>query len=1255
MEKRVRVKKSNSRGQDIVSKIYDPSHKWKYDIWQLKLLAFFFNFANFHWFNEHPLLKMDSITITESLFLLYTLLLFILFKNIPSPKAQILNLALDFLFIAFFDYLSLSSFGYNSRAFALYFIPVIYCSYWFIWSFTLIFVTLVSIVYTIVNYFTPDMGIFYTTGEKFGKLLPVIAILYLCALVVILYKKKIQKDFIEADEELKKRAEKLEQAKESTQTLLKDTIDGFIVIDEYGKITETNQLARELLGYDENEIYNTNVKQIYAPGEAKKIMQSLLKSPDGTIYDFKTWIQSKENEKIPIHLSASFLYDRATKLKKVLKKEKRLPSLGHFRDIRAEDIFDKITKEIASIMNEQVLLDKIVKKVAATIHSETCSVFIYNEQRGLIEIISSFGIPEQLRGKKEMESYAENESMTGNVFSSGETLNISDIDVKKEQSKDANIKWKYVKRFASHSRFGDLKHFLGTPLRIQDEVYGVIRVINKYRTADNELDKHGFTDKDILLLERISNQVSILLEKVRNKERFEAISKVGIELNAKVDLKLDNILGIIARGVVEGMKFKSCSLRLIEDNNKLRVKACYGLKGKYKEERFTLKVGSSISGKVAKTGIFRVAVDLRKETDFKFKELLNEGLTSMLSIPLKHHNKIIGVINCYTGKKHHFTDEEIRIMETFAVYAAVAIQNKKRMDELLALNKIGQELLKPFQPEKLKPFGSEKLLDTILQQAKAISGADSLCIKIYDKISREISTVRALECEWYEKTKDFKSMLSKNDLSEGVKSGKPIIIKNFDVKKSTVKNVPNIGLLKKIKSRIILPFEIYGKISGELCLESFRKNFFTEDISLLLSTFTTQVTTALRNAHYLSKLQLVSETFPKISELDVDIDKVLNSIVEIAAETLETDILVLFLYDAKHKEIKRSPILYGDIKYREFIESEDFSPDKPLSIIKTGTSYYATNSQEDSIMSPKSNPLRKGVPDQFVVKEGITSSAGIVLKVAQEIVGIMFINYRTPHDFNIDERQIIEIFASYIAIAIQNVMHFNQKKAADILNSIGKLAGNFAHKVKTDIGTITLYTSDLIDEIKPETPQYFHLKQIKEKLFKITTDIDFLSNISKVYIHKKKIINVNDLIKVVQSEILPDFKMKKIKFEIKIDPELPEIEIDPTQIKMVFINLAQNSIDAMPGGGRILLSISKSGNSILFDWTDTGCGIPQKNAHKIFDFLWSTKGKGSGLGLFYAETIIEEHDGTISLDTDYKGGARFVFTLPTKKSSDSEA
>jgi signal transduction histidine kinase len=589
-------------------------------------------------------------------------------------------------------------------------------------------------------------------------------------------------------------------------------------------------------------------------------------------------------------------------------------------------------------------------------------------------------------------------------------------------------------------------------------------------------------------------------------------------------------------------------------------------------------------------------------------------------------------------------------METFAVYAAVAIRNKKRMDELMALNEIGNELVKPI---KIK-----ELFDLILKKAKLLSGADCLCIKTYDEQNGELKTKRVLNCKWYEKNKKYtinvKEGLGAEILGKIVKKGISRLVPDYDEIREKLGNVPGKNYFKDVKSCALVPIKIDKKVFGIIFLDSYKYNFFTEDDLPVLKAFSTQAAIALKNARFFDKLQMVTETFPKISELVVDIDKALKSIVENAAKVLETDILVLYLHDAKQQKIKWPPIYYGDINYPDLVESEDISADKPLSFIKKGTSHYSNQSQEDPIMSPQDSPTRKGIPGHFITREGIISSAVIILKVGQDIVGVMFINYRAPHEFDSDERQIIEIFASYIALAIQNVMHFSEKKTADTMNTIGKLSANFAHKIKNDIGTIKLYTGDLMDETKPDTPQYFPLARIKEKILKITKDINFLSSTSKMYVHEKKLIHINDLIKELKSEILPDLEIKKITLKIEIQPDLPKLEIDPTQVKMVFINLAQNSIDAMPGGGKISLSISKSNENLVFQWTDTGGGIPPKYAQKIFDVLWSTKDNGSGLGLFYAKTIIEEHGGSISLDTTHKKGARFVITLPVKKSSNLE-
>lgn len=1257
MENGMKSKKSKSDKQNFNSKIYDSYHKWGNDLWMLKWIALLVIIIDFHWINKHPVFKIDAINFLVLLFFIYSLRSTFFFRNKLSFRMQIFNLICDFLIFTSFECLSLSMFAYNSRMYILYIIPVIYCGYWFKWVFAFIFVSLVSFTYFILNYsilLVNEIG-FIIISEIRTKLVPVVAIYFVISFLVIFSKKIILKYLADIDQELEKHAEKLEQEKEYTRSLLEDKIDGFIAIDEKGYVTEVNQLACELFRYDEKEIYNKNVKEIYAPGEATKMMKTLKESPDGTIENFRTFvINKKEKKTIPILLSAAFLYDRKKlNFKELLAKKKRFPSLGYFRDLRAEEVLDRIGKEITFIKNEKELLTEIAGSISKILKAESCSILIYNRTTDRLEVSASFGMPRILKDfvKPLQEQYEEMEGMAGYVLSTSRTLNVKRIDIPNEKLEEVNddpknitVKWNYVKNFAEYSKYNDLQHFLATPLKIRSEAFGVIKVLNKYKN-DKELDKNGFHDEDQSQLGRISNQVSILVEKFRNKERFESISKISMELNERLDLPLDDFfLGLVASEAVYGMRFTACFIYIVEEGNKLKIKASEGLDGNYaRNEKYTLEIGEGISGTVAKTGLHRIISDIsQKKKEFKDIDILTkENLKSILSVPVNYENKVLGVINCCTRRVHIFTQEEIQIIQTFAIYTAMAIQNRKRVQELLAINEIGSELVKPFK--------LEKLFDQILEKAKEISSADRICIKRYNERTGDISTLSSWGCEWHRQTKNYLLKLGDDFISEVIKKGEPIIIPNYDISMEKLDEVPNKKLFADTKSCMIVPIKIYGRVFGALCLESRQDNFFDENDLLILKTFSNQVAAAIRNADFYNKLQNIKETFSKISELSMDIHKVLEKIVDTSAEVLDTDVLILYRYDERTKRTILPPIYTGEIKYKEFIETEAVASKIPPSFIKRGESHYADNSQEDPIMTSKGMPLPKGIPSRFVFRENIISSAGIILKVGQEIVGVMFINYRTAHEFNADERQIIEIFASYIAIAIQNVKHFRETKIKDTMHTVGQIASSFAHKLRNDIGTITLFTGNLMNKIKPGEPQYFPLSKIKDKTSKITAGIDHLQKASKLYIQDKELSNLKDIINELESEISPDLETKKIVLDVDIPGNIPKIEIDPVQIKLVLWNLARNSIEAMPEGGRISISISKSKKSILIEWADSGIGIPLENAQKIFDVFWTTKDKGYGLGLFHAKAIIEEHHGSISLDTNNTKGARFLIELPLKE------
>lgn len=1253
----MQIEKTNLYPHKLISRIHDPGYKEKHDRkfhhWPIRLTLFVFIVVNFHWFNKYPILQLNVITVTELLFFVYGIVLFHFFRDKLTVQAQIPKIIFDFLFITFFEYLALSIFGSHSGLYVLYLIPIIYCSFWFNWIFSFSFVTLISIVYCALSYYILEMGKEFQKLHQIAKILsPIVFIFYLVVLGVSYYKRRIQTYYEHVEKEVQLRTIELRREKDYTYNLLKSSFDAIIGVGKNGKIEEINERACELLGYERKDILEEKVKKFYAPGEARRVMLALRNSENGSIENFDTYILNKDGVRIPIRLSAVFSYEKELSLRERLEKGELLPTIGYFRDMRVEKVLDYISKELTSITDEQKLLDEIVKIIAETVKAETCNLFTFDERSGLLMLMSSYGMPEAFRRGGKLEFYKRNGGMTAKVFFENMPVNISNIDVNKEAPGGVGIKWKYAKGFARNSRFEDYRHYLGIPLVVQGEVYGVIRLLNKY-TGDNELDAEGFTDNDQKLLERIANRVSILVEKVRDKGRFDAISNVGKELNEMLALPIDKLLKLIAKEVVEGMQFKACYLWLIEDGDNLKIKACYGVKEKYtNNEKYNLRIGKGISGEVIKTGEYLVIKDLDKEERFAHREILErEKLKSMLSVPLKYRDRIIGVINCYTRRIHEFTKQEIQIMNTFAAYVSTAIQNKRRIDELYALSEIGGELV--------KPINVDKLFSLILERAKELSGADRLCLKLYDEREKVLKTISSLNCGWHKKYEDYTI-----DVSEGLgseilggilNSGDSHIIPDFGEIREKIRGIPDREYLKKVNSYALVPIKIGSNVFGIFFLESFRKNFFMEEDDLLaLKAFSTYAAIALRNASLFDKLQRVTGTFPKISELDIDINKVLQNVVGIAAEVLDTDILILYRWDEKKKSIIWPPIYTGGIRHEEIMITEAVSSDTPMLLIQRGVSHYAENSQKDPFMISKGIPLKEGVSDRFVFREGIVSSAGIVLKVGHEIVGGMFINYRTPHKFDEDEIKIIENYASYIAIAIQNVLHFQAKIEADKkaikaerLAALGQAAGFVAHNAKNDLGAAQIYVNQLEKKISRKGVTDFNknFEDIQRNLKNANTALVDLLDLSKKPELRKKFLSLSAAFKDTFKGFFYEAESYKRKFSTEIEKNLPLISLDEKKINQVFKNLFRNSIEATQEGGIIKVEFKTMDHKLIIFWEDSGKGIQEKELEKVFEVFYSTKNSW-GIGLAYCKKIIEEHDGKLCVDREFNEGCRFIIELP---------
>jgi signal transduction histidine kinase len=126
------------------------------------------------------------------------------------------------------------------------------------------------------------------------------------------------------------------------------------------------------------------------------------------------------------------------------------------------------------------------------------------------------------------------------------------------------------------------------------------------------------------------------------------------------------------------------------------------------------------------------------------------------------------------------------------------------------------------------------------------------------------------------------------------------------------------------------------------------------------------------------------------------------------------------------------------------------------------------------------------------------------------------------------------------------------------------------------------------------------------------------------------------------------------KIEVTLDQQTEgaSISVDLDLLKQAMLNVVINAIDAMPDGGELLFQSSVDGHDAEIRISDTGCGIPASVRNKIFGLYFTTKEKGSGIGLAMTFRIVQLHDGTIDFTSEPGKGTTFIIRVPTAVSSD---
>ncbi|HMK56526.1 MAG TPA: ATP-binding protein [Dissulfurispiraceae bacterium] len=220
-----------------------------------------------------------------------------------------------------------------------------------------------------------------------------------------------------------------------------------------------------------------------------------------------------------------------------------------------------------------------------------------------------------------------------------------------------------------------------------------------------------------------------------------------------------------------------------------------------------------------------------------------------------------------------------------------------------------------------------------------------------------------------------------------------------------------------------------------------------------------------------------------------------------------------------------------------------------------------------------------------------------------------------------------------------------QMSNSEKLASIGRLAAGIAHEIGNPLTSVFSFVQILRemeqDEFKKDSLQtiYFHINRISETLKQ-------LSGYSKMPAVEPRQCQINDVIETSVNLIQYDKRAKDIVIRKELLPSLSPICVDANQLSQVFVNLILNAIDAMPDGGTLTIKSYVKNGSVIIEFKDTGTGIPKENLIKIFDPFYTTKEKGTGLGLAVSYNIIKKMNGTLTVDSEPEVGTTFTIEIP---------
>ncbi|KKK36755.1 histidine kinase [Mesobacillus campisalis] len=211
------------------------------------------------------------------------------------------------------------------------------------------------------------------------------------------------------------------------------------------------------------------------------------------------------------------------------------------------------------------------------------------------------------------------------------------------------------------------------------------------------------------------------------------------------------------------------------------------------------------------------------------------------------------------------------------------------------------------------------------------------------------------------------------------------------------------------------------------------------------------------------------------------------------------------------------------------------------------------------------------------------------------------------------------------------------------LSVVGELSASVAHEIRNPLTSLKGFVQLLQMEDEKHLGYYQIMLDELDRINHIVSELLLLAKPQQVKYTKTDIRGIlNDVISLLKTEA----SLYNVQIEFQPLDECQEIECEPNQLKQLFINLIKNAIEASKSGDSVVISIAMSNGSISISVKDSGCGISKEMMKRLGEPFYSSKEKGTGLGLTVSFKIVQSHHGTIRFNSEAHNGTEVLVRLP---------